>query len=62
LTIASNLLLISGWAIVLTAIIVLMPDAMRSAFILAGVAVELLGLGLLLRAQRHLARIRGERG
>ena len=44
------LLLLAGWGIVLAAIAMLMPDVPRAAFVLAGVAVELLGLALLGRS------------
>ena len=41
------LLLLAGWALVLAAIGMLKSDGPRTAFVLAGVAVELLGLVLL---------------
>jgi hypothetical protein len=44
------LLLLAGWGLVLTAIGMLKSNAPRTAFVLAGVAVELLGLVLLGRA------------
>jgi hypothetical protein len=47
---AGFLLLVAGWAIVLTAIALLPPVTARSGFILAGFAVEILGLGLVVRA------------
>ena len=53
------LLLVAGWALVLAALGMLKADASRTAFVLAGVAVELLGLVLLGRA--HLL-IREEKG
>ena len=40
-------LLISGWALVLAALVLLGGTAQRLAFILAGIAVELLGMHLL---------------
>ena len=43
-------LLVSGWAIVLTAVALLVEEAPRAAFVLAGVGVELVGLALLVRA------------
>lgn len=52
------LLLVSGWAIVLTAVALLMREAPRAAFVLAGIGVEIIGFVLLVRA--HPAR-RGER-
>jgi len=51
-------LLVSGWAIVLTAVALLARDTPRAAFVLAGFAVEILGLALVIRA--HPVR-RGER-
>jgi hypothetical protein len=42
--------LLAGWGLVLAAIGMLKADASRTAFVLAGVAVELLGLVLLGRA------------
>ncbi len=47
---AGFLLLLAGWAIVLTAVALLRSDSSRTGFVLAGVAVELLGLGLAVRA------------
>jgi hypothetical protein len=44
------LLLLAGWGLVLAAIGMLHSDAPRAAFVMAGVAVELLGLLLLGRA------------
>jgi uncharacterized membrane protein YccC len=43
-------LLVSGWAIVLTAVALLTEDVPRAAFVLAGLGVELVGLALLVRA------------
>jgi uncharacterized membrane protein YccC len=48
------LLLVSGWAIVLTAVALLTRDVPRAAFVLAGMGVEIIGLALLVRA--HPAR------
>jgi hypothetical protein len=47
---AGFLLLLAGWAIVLTAVILLRPGAARASFVLAGVAVEALGLIVVVRA------------
>jgi len=44
------LLLLAGWGLVLAAIGMLRSDGPRAAFVLAGVAVELLGLGLVGRS------------
>jgi uncharacterized membrane protein YccC len=43
-------LLVSGWAIVLTAVALLTEEVPRAAFVLAGLGVELVGLLLLVRA------------
>jgi hypothetical protein len=45
------LMLLAGWFLVLAAIVLLPSPAMRAAFILAGVAVEVLGLILAFRSQ-----------
>lgn len=45
----SFFLLLSGWGIVLAALALLSSPPPRTAFVLAGVAVELLGLLLVLR-------------
>ncbi len=47
------LLLPAGWVIVLSAV-ALLSAAPRTAFILAGFGVEMLGLGIVLRA--HMGR------
>jgi hypothetical protein len=47
---AGLFLLPAGWAIVLTAIVLLPPVPARSGFVLAGVAVEAVGLVLVTRA------------
>lgn len=48
---AGCLLLLSGWTIVLVALVLLPGFAARAAFIAAGFAVEILGLGLIARGQ-----------
>ncbi len=48
---AGCLLLISGWLIVLAALVMLPEFAMRAAFVIAGIAVEIIGLGLIARGQ-----------
>jgi len=50
---AGLLLLVSGWAIVLAAFLLLGATAARSGFVAAGVAIEILGLGL--AARSHLS-------
>jgi len=44
------LLLLAGWGIVLAALALLRQNGPRAAFILAGVAVEALGLALVARS------------
>ena len=43
---AGFLLLVSGWAIVLAAFVMLRATTARDVFVAAGVAIEALGLGL----------------
>ena len=47
---AGLLLLVSGWAIVLAAFVMLGAAAPRTAFVAAGVAIEIPGLGLVVRS------------
>jgi ABC-type transport system involved in cytochrome bd biosynthesis fused ATPase/permease subunit len=56
--IAGFLLLLSGWLLVLAAVMLLAVPASRLCFVLAGVGVEILGLFLVFRAHSSLA---GER-
>jgi hypothetical protein len=44
------LLLVTGWLLVLCALIMLAAPAARNAFVLAGIGVEALGLTLAVRA------------
>jgi hypothetical protein len=53
------LLLLAGWAIVLVAVAILGAGLPRTAFVLAGIGVEILGLALVIRA--HPVP-RGDRG
>lgn len=48
------LLLVAGWAIVLCSLVLLPARPARSGFVVAGMAVELLGLGLAVRAHMVL--------
>lgn len=57
--VAGLLLLLAGWGIVLTAVILLRSAAACASFVLAGVAVELLGLILMARAHLIPRRERG---
>jgi hypothetical protein len=55
---AGFLMLLAGWGIVLSAVVLLTSAAPRNGFVLAGVGVEVLGLILFVRS--HLS-IRQER-
>ena len=44
------LLLLAGWAIVITAVALLVVDTPRAAFVLAGIGVQIVGLVLVIRA------------
>lgn len=57
--IAAILSMLAGWILVLAAIVLLDSLPSRTAFVLAGIAVEILGLVLLARA--HLPPTRGKR-
>jgi hypothetical protein len=57
--IAGLLLLLAGWGIVLAALLMLSTLGQRTSFILAGIAIEGVGLGMLFRS--HLIP-RAERG
>ena len=52
---AGILFLLAGWAIVLSALDLLRPAPLLVAFVLAGVAVELMGMFLLFRSHLHQA-------
>ncbi|HXP78839.1 MAG TPA: hypothetical protein VN976_02955 [Verrucomicrobiae bacterium] len=45
------LLLLAGWFLVLAAIVLFATPPLRAAFVLAGIAVEVLGLILAVRSQ-----------
>ena len=59
MNIAGMLLLVSGWIIVVAAIAMLKTPTAQGGFLVAGMAVELLGLILAFRA--HLIRRGAER-
>jgi hypothetical protein len=44
------LLLLAGWGIVLAALALLTKDAARGTFVVAGMAVEIIGLVIVMRA------------
>jgi hypothetical protein len=50
---AGFLLLVAGWAIVLAAVAVLRPVPLQTAFVLAGIGTEVVGLVLAIRS--HVA-------
>ena len=54
--IAGFLLLLTGWLLVLSAVVMLPAGGARSAFVLTGMAVEVLALVLLFRSHRILYR------
>jgi hypothetical protein len=56
---AGFLLLLAGWGIVLSAVVLLASVLPRGCFVLAGMGVEVMGLILVVRS--HLL-LRGERG
>jgi hypothetical protein len=56
---AGFLLLVAGWAIVVAALLLLPSAASRVAFVLAGIAVQVLGLVLAVRSHRVLDVERG---
>jgi uncharacterized membrane protein YccC len=47
---AGFLLLVAGWAIVLASLALLKTAPARTAFVLAGFAVEMLGIGVVMRS------------
>lgn len=47
---AGFLLLLAGWVIVVAAVILLIPANARTIFVIAGVAVEIVGLTLVIRS------------
>lgn len=57
--VAGLLLLFAGWILVLAALVLLAALAPRTGFVLAGIAVELLGFVLLSREHAHLPRTGG---
>jgi hypothetical protein len=58
---AGLLLLPAGWGLVIAAVILLAAAGPRTAFVLAGFAVELLGLGLVIRTHMPDRSPRGGR-
>jgi len=56
---AGLLLLVAGWGIVVAALLLLPSAPSRVAFVLAGIAVQILGLILAVRSHRVLDLERG---
>jgi hypothetical protein len=52
LKIAGFLLILAGWGIVVTAVLLLRAPAAKTMFVLAGIAIEV--LGFILAARAHL--------
>jgi len=57
--VAGFILLLSGWLLVLSALVLLGAVAQQTIFVLAGIGVELLGLVLIARC--HLVRRKSSR-
>ena len=51
--------MLAGWWIVLTAVALLKPTVPQTIFIIAGIGVELLGLGFLIRSHMAPRREKG---
>ena len=51
MTVLGLLLLLSGWLLVLAALILLNAELSRNVFVIAGAAVEALGLAVMARSQ-----------
>ncbi|HEX3685426.1 MAG TPA: hypothetical protein VHU83_23025 [Bryobacteraceae bacterium] len=52
--IAGFLLMLAGWGIVVTAVLLLRTPVAKTAFVLAGIAIEV--VGFVLAARAHLPR------
>jgi len=55
---AGFLLLVSGWIVAVAAVALLVNGA-RVGFVLAGIAIEALGLGLAIHGHRYIGSERG---
>jgi len=53
---AGFLLLLAGWAIVVAAVVLLLPANARVIFVLAGVGVEIIGFTLVIRSNPLVGR------
>ena len=56
---AGFLLLLAGWVIVIASVALLASSPQRTAFVLAGIAVEALGLVLAVRSHQFFSGDRG---
>ena len=56
---AGFFLLLTGWCIVAAAVAMLATPGARAGFVLAGVAVEALGMGMVARAHLTIGKERG---
>jgi hypothetical protein len=56
---AAFFLMVAGWGIVVAALFLLPSSASRMSFVLAGIAVQILGLVLAIRSHRILDLERG---
>lgn len=56
---AGFLLLLAGWAIVVAAVVLVLPANARMIFVLAGLGVEILGLILVIRSNPLAVREKG---
>jgi hypothetical protein len=54
------LLLVAGWAIVLSSIVLLPASIVRGAFVFAALGVEALGLGLAMRGHLSSGAVSGD--
>ena len=56
---AGFLLLLAGWAIVVVAVVLILPVNARTIFVLAGLGVEIIGLILVIRSNPLALREKG---
>lgn len=56
MTILGCILMISGWLLSIAALILLQGPAQRLAFVVAGILVETIGIGLIAQRRRSLQR------
>ena len=56
---AGFFLLLAGWGIVVASVAMLAAPGARAGFVLAGVAVEALGMGMVVRSHLTIGKERG---